>query len=846
MGFFVADTELAAASPSKRPGRGSTRGGGLGCDACSLKAVWPSIISPRMKIVGPVDADILILGGNITQLDDLKGKPWQDDAQGAELMRKLIPRHMQDRIAYQSMVRCFPNRGTREDMDNVQACSIHLAADIESRPIKYVLGVGQLPSKFFVPGESLFDFYGTKMPIQIGGKTLWFFPVFDPYYVFQNLGRFDDGPVAPIFNADVKRFFKECETWGKPEIVAPDPASVLVPKTMEEARNMLAQLDGIVGYDLETGREGHGEYSGVLKPMIRDARVLTAGFSDGKTTIAFPVQHPEMTHDWAEPLILETLRTRPWAAHNAGMELMWSIYMAHRHGEQPGFKPFDDSMAIARLYHNRKYILNLGLVTRIHLGVNYKTLSKVNAKMILSYPLAEVLPYNGLDAQGTALIVRQALDYVRGDNYDRMIASVEATARMELMGLSVDLDASASLRKNWELQSENAIKGLNQIYEVKRFEETQGRKFSISSPEDVGEALAVHGKIPLTKTAGGKQYSTEDALLTRLAPDNPLVKAVLNYREAEKICSTYIDPVENVPVLYVDGLLHPSYTVMLTHTTRLSSNGPNIQNFPKRSHKELRKQIIAPPGHSFYAFDYGQLEARCIAMATRDKNLIESTIKGRDIHSDWLNNCLNIYPDYLTRLAHETGQTEEKKIRKAGRDIIKTDFVFASFFGASANSVSTRTSIPRDLVDALHSTFWLEFRGVADWIKRMRQQYKDTGSSWLLNGIERHGVMMGNEPINNPIQGTGASIVVEAMNELSRLSVELDDPYLHPRVNIHDDLMFILPEDDTTHMYIEKIMEVMVKIRFTWQIVPLMVEGRVGSNWADLEEFTTYTGDYIR
>ena len=233
-------------------------------------------------------------------------------------------------------------------------------------------------------------------------------------------------------------------------------------------------------------------------------------------------------------------------------------------------------------------------------------------------------------------------------------------------------------------------------------------------------------------------------------------------------------------------------------------------------------------------------------MASKDKNLIAGTIKGRDIHSDWLNNCLNLYPDYLNRLADETGQKEEKKIRKYGRDIIKTDFVFASFFGSSANSVSTRTRIPRHLVDALHSEFWTEFKGVKDWIAAKRREYAETGSTKLLNGIVRHTILWGNEPINTPIQGSGASIVVASMNELSQLAVATGDFYWHPRINIHDDLIFILPEDERADPYIEGIMKIMVKVRFPWQNVPLMVEGRVGPNWADLEEFTTYTGDYHR
>jgi DNA polymerase I-like protein with 3'-5' exonuclease and polymerase domains/uracil-DNA glycosylase len=846
MGFFAPDAEVAP--QSKKPAKLQARAA-VGCDACALKAVWPSILSPRMKMVGPADADILILGGNLTSPDDIAGKPWADDGGGSKMLKKLIPKHMHDRIAYQSMVRCFPSRLGMDDLHHSQACSIHLTADIERSDIKFILGVGNLAARYFAPGHSLSDIYGTKMPIQIGSKTLWFYPVFEPSYVYSMIGKFDDGNVAPIFNADVRRFFNECYYWPAPRIFKPNPDEVIVPKSYEEAKGLIDRMQGKLGYDIEAGREGHGENSGVLKPMIKDARILTAAFSDGALTIAFPVDHPERAEPWAKRLILDTLRARQWIAHNAGFELLCSLYLAEQMGEQADFNSFDDSMALLRLYHNRHFILSLAAGTKIHLGTDFKSLSKIDAKRILSYPLAEVLPYNGLDAQGSALLVPEMLPRVAGANYDRFIGSVEATARMELMGLNIDYGKSAELRKEWESKAELATKGLRQIYEVKAFEADKGRAFRISAPEDVGEALAVYGKVPLPKTDGGKQYSTDDEILSKLAPDNPLVKAVSASREAAKIISTYIDPVESAAEHYVDRLLHPGYTTLMVATTRLSSNGPNIQNFPKRNQeqRELRKQIIARPGHLFYAFDYGQLEARVIAMCSKDPNLIGSIIKGRDIHTDWLNNCLNIYPDYLERLADMTGETNEKKIRKYGRDIIKTDFVFASFFGSSANSVSNLTKIPRHLVDDLHAEFWKEFAGVLDWIKAKRKEYKETGSTKLLNGIERHTILWGNEPINTPVQGTGACIVVEAMNELSQASVALGDPYFHPRINIHDDLIFELPEDlELAEPYIESIMQTMVEVRFQWQCVPLMVEARMGSNWAELEEFAIHTGDWVK
>ena len=845
MGFFVSDENIPP--PQKTPQRRANKGGvqlaEKGCDACSLREAWPRLLTPRMPMSGDHGADILVLGLAPSQIDDREGALWQGKTADPYLTNAL-PRRYHHRLAYQSMMRCGTGTEHRpfDSFKDVHACSIHLADDVANSNIKYVIGVGDMPLRYFAPGEQLHEVYGTKIPIQIGERLAWLYPVFDPYYIYTKKGWHDDGPVAAVFRGDMKRFFKEFETWGEPEIFKPDPNEVLLPDNEEAIFNLVAGMEEGRGVDIETKH---------LKPMMYDARLLTASFSDGKTTVAWAIDHPEKQNSWGARLLIRLIKQFPWIAHNASFELMWFMYTAQQLGESPDFAPFDDTMAMGRLYHERSLLLDLGSLSRVHLGTNFKHVTQVDARNIMAYPLSEVLPYNGLDAQASALMARKLLPGIlrkHERNYGRFLQSVHATAGMELMGLNTDQGAAARLRAEWEGHRSTATAGYKNIYEVKMFEKEHQREFNISAAEDVGNALVTYGKLDLPKTGKGKQYSTDEDLLRKLAPDNPLVKAVLGDREAAKMISTYISPIEDVPTLYKDGLLHPGYSTMLTATTRLSSMGPNIQNFPKRKHKELREQIIAPPGHMFYAFDFGQLEARVIAMATQDPELCRGIIGGRDIHTDWLNNCLDIYPDYLQRLAQETNHTEEKKIRKYGRDIIKTDFVFASFFGSTTKSVSERTRIPPHLVKQLHQDFWQEFAGVKKWIAARRAEYEETGSMHLLTDIVRHTINWGgNEPINTPIQGTAACVVVEAMNELAALSRELKDPYFHPRINIHDDLMFVLPEDfDHAQAYVDRIMETMVKVRFDWQIVPLMVEGKVGPSWADLEEFTTHTGEYVK
>lgn len=845
MGFFFPEEAKGAKAPAQprtkapRAAPAAGRVAKAGCDACSRKALWPGLASPRMRADNRNghDAEILIIGGAPSMEGDrighaMTGPDW-------EYAKKAMGAYILDRAIFQPAVRCAHPQEADPAIADVRACATYVADDLEGLPIRIVLAFGQEALAQFHPGVLLSDVRGIPIPTRLGKRVVWLYPVFDPRYVLRMKGKWDDGPMAPILQSDLRRLRQEAPSWGKPRIAQMDPAEVLLPESEEEARAYLDALNDVpLGFDIETNQ---------LSAIQHGARVLTAAFSDGEISVAFPVDHPEASPAWAYPLMFETLRKRRWVAHNAEFELNWTRQKAREQGVSDSFAPFDDSMALVRLYYERETVNALETASLVRLGVDLKALTGINASRINSYKLSEILPYNGLDAQGSALIQQGMAKAVgtqrlREDSYDRALRSIKATSQMRLLGLKIDFTASEELRDKWSAVEKAARAKLPKIYEIKAFEAARGIEFDVDKPEHVGEALVEFGKASLPRTPKGKQYKTDDEALSKL--ESPLARAVLDIREARKMVSTYIDCMLEARELYPDQRLHPGYTTLMTKTLRLSSQDPNIQNFPSRKHRELRRQIIADPGHVLLAVDYGQIEARLLGMASRDRRLCESTIAARDIHTDWLNHALKVYPDYMDRLALMSGKTTEKEILKAGRTVIKTDLVFAAFYGSGVNAISTRTSIPEKETKEILDAFWREFAGVKAWIKKQRALYRDTGRVLTLTGRARNNVLSGNEPINTPIQGTAADVMVDAMNELAELAELENDAYLHPRISIHDDLTFILPDDDRLPVYAERIMQTMVKLRYPWQIVPFAAEGKVGDSWESLEEFATVVGDY--
>ena len=125
-----------------------------------------------------------------------------------------------------------------------------------------------------------------------------------------------------------------------------------------------------------------------------------------------------------------------------------------------------------------------------------------------------------------------------------------------------------------------------------------GEEFNINSPKQLGVILFEKMGIP-----GGKKtktgYSTAADILEKLAPDNPIVENILEYRQLSKLKSTYADGLGNV--IEEDGRIRSTFNQTITATGRISSTEPNLQNIPVRMElgRLIRKVFIPEEGYVF-------------------------------------------------------------------------------------------------------------------------------------------------------------------------------------------------------------------------------------------------------
>ena len=138
---------------------------------------------------------------------------------------------------------------------------------------------------------------------------------------------------------------------------------------------------------------------------------------------------------------------------------------------------------------------------------------------------------------------------------------------------------------------------------------------------------------------GGKKtktgYSTNEAALLKVKDQHEVIPKILEYREAFKLQSTYIEPLLELGLKDEEHRIYTSFLQTGTATGRLSSKNPNLQNIPVKTEagREIRRAFIAKEGYTLVGVDYSQIELRLLAHFSKDPALLEAFNSGLDIHT---------------------------------------------------------------------------------------------------------------------------------------------------------------------------------------------------------------------
>lgn len=850
MGFFYTankpERQARAASSSKQLLNKA------GCSLCPLNN--EKCRHPKMAPAGPDDpGGVYFLGGFPTRAADKTGR--HIDLKVRRFLSRYVPHSFLQDVRWNNVIRTSPP-GDREPTESeIESCRNYIVADIEKTKPVAIFGFGELPLNWLLNQRVIAKWSGRMVPVKVGNHTCWYFPMQDPRRLlllrrWEPRRRDEWGSEEEFaFNLDINRAMRAVKNG------LPTPRVMLA----EEALKDLILIDGSNGdEDIDRLRRlfrsaAKSPYAGVdletkgVRPYGATAKLLTAAVSTKKETFAFAILHPqarwnqrqldkviELFTDW-----LLTSKTNVKISHHLSFELEWLGFNLGK--EVIRATPWEDTVSQAwtldeRMKMGKPDAHSLEFLTILYFGLNLKSLNQLDANTLDEAPVQSVLEYNAMDARFHRLLFLKQRARLKEEKltkvYKHMLSRVPTVVLTQLKGVPIKQKTVRSFARKYGKEVKRVSKEIAELPVVRKYQRRFGKAFNPGSNPDVLKLLQ-----QVLDIRGIEK--TDAAALANVR--HPIADLIIEFRDNTKMLSTYVEPVlEGSPILYPDGRIHPQIATTRTQTSRTSSDEPNSQNWPKHGAGSVVRSQIAPEDDEvIVSFDYGQIQARNIAMESRDKAFVKSFWDRYDIHTAWAERTLKLYPDWADEGAKAVAR--DKALLKKYRQRTKNEYVFPSFFGAQPTSISQSMGVPIELVEQMHEELWDQFPHIKEWQEELAEMYRKYGYVEGLSGVRRRAPITANKLINAPIQADEALIVTDAMTRLSLI----DDDKLQASMEIHDDLTFIWKKKDVDKLAPIVIRE-MLNVPFEWVNVPILVEMAVGQDWAslkDVEEFSSDTWD---
>lgn len=363
-----------------------------------------------------------------------------------------------------------------------------------------------------------------------------------------------------------------------------------------------------------------------------------------------------------------------------------------------------------------------------------------------------------------------------------------------------------------------------------------GGEFNVKSPKQLSEVLFVKLGLPtagIKKSAGGG-YSTQIDILEKLEESHPVIGKIIEFRELQKLLSTYIDVLPEFAG--PDGRVHPEYLQIGAATGRFSSKNPSIQNIPTKTElgRNIRRGFVAEKGWKLVSFDYSQIEFRLAAIFAKDEYLISSFKNGDDAHTAVASKVFNV------PLAEVT-----KEMRRRAKVIN-----FGILYGMGVNALRKNLGGTQKEAAAFYADYFDKFKSIESYIESTKTFAKKHGYTETLFGRRRYfpninssvpfiQKMAERMAVNAPLQGTVADIMKLSMRFIyERLAAEGLAESAYPLLQIHDELIFEIKDEaieQACKIITEEMEGVFVKSYLHYASpVPLVVHSSSGETWQDL------------
>lgn len=380
-------------------------------------------------------------------------------------------------------------------------------------------------------------------------------------------------------------------------------------------------------------------------------------------------------------------------------------------------------------------------------------------------------------------------------------------------------------------------------------EASEKRKWfwKISANQHVAALLRSQGVQLMARTQTGLTKVNKEILEALV--EVPAVREVLRFRENDKLISTFIWPLfdrelADGSVSYgfadPDDRVHPIWSIHKI-SGRWASSDPVCSNIPKSKIRKMpdgskkilrpniRRQFIAPPRRTFVGFDFAQLEARILAMVSKDAFLCWVFNSKLDIHREA---ARIIWPEF---------DTLNESFQKQLRDNAKP-FEYGAFYGADPSTLYKQLlkegyAITEADVYKAYFTLMNKLQGVAAYQQNVvdfAMKPPFTLQTFLMQRkrIFPLGNADRNECLNWPIQAAGADIMNFGMSRMMERIVNYRQAF--PILQIHDAAVFECWEDDAEAILADVIECFTQEHVVDGVTIPFPVDAKIARSWADL------------
>ena len=536
--------------------------------------------------------------------------------------------------------------------------------------------------------------------------------------------------------------------------------------------------------DLAEGQMGLNEALDILKPMLEDPAIIKI-FQNAKYDCKIFKRYGVSVAPIDDTMLMSYAMNA--GEHNHGMDVLSERYLSHN---------------------------PISIKTLLGTGKSAITFDKV--------PLEDAVKYAAEDADITLRLWQKFKPQLHQKQVTTVYETLErplvpVLSEMEMHGVLVDRDTLSRMSNSFAQKMAGFEAELHEM---------AGKPFNVQSPAQVGQILFEDMALEGGKKTKTGQWSTPADVLEDLAATHDFPARVLDYRQLQKLKSTYTDALQD----HIDpdtGRVHTSYSQTGANTGRFSSNDPNLQNIPVRTEegRRIREAFVAAEGNKLISLDYSQIELRILAHIAGIDTLKQAFRDGHDIHAMTASEMFDVPLDQMT-----------PDVRRQAKAIN-----FGVIYGISAFGLARNLRIPRGEAQDFINRYFERFPGIRTYMDDTKAFAKENLYVQTLFGRKIHMPQINAKgphagfaqraAINAPIQGTAADIIRRAM---VRMPAAIKDLPAKMLLQVHDELIFEVSEgavEDTISVardIMQGAAEPAIKLD-----VPLVVDAGIGDNWAE-------------